>query len=323
MQSYASRVELNKYLAGMKPDWLPGRTIFLTKAGSQAYGTNNADSDLDLRGIAIPPKNILLGYNQSFEQAQKLGEVDIVIFDLQKFLGLASNCNPNIIEILFTAEEDWVFSSPLFEELRAHSHLFLSKKARHTFFGYALSQLKRIKSHRAWLLNPPSHKPSREEYGLSVANKAISAGDHGAYDKLVAEGHTFDENVMAILYKEKAYANALNEWKQYEHWKATRNETRSALEAKFGFDVKHGMHLVRLIRMAHEILLEGKVHVKRPDAEELKAIRNGAWTYDEMIGWAQGMETTLEQAARDSTLPESCDSEAINQLCVRLLEQSL
>jgi len=45
------------------------------------------------------------------------------------------------------------------------------------------------------------------------------------------------------------------------------------LEAKFGFDTKHAMHLIRLLRMAREILETGVVHVKRPDAEELSAIR--------------------------------------------------
>lgn len=317
-----SQAQLRHFLKDMSPSWLPEQAIFLTKAGSQAYGTSTPQSDLDLRGIAIPPRDILLGFVKSFEQAQKLGEVDIVVFDFRKFLGLASNCNPNIIEILFTAEEDWIWASPAYEKLRAHGHLFLSKKAQHTFFGYAMSQLKRIKSHRAWLLNPPKHKPSREEYGLSLANK-VSASDHGAYDKLLEEGHVFDENVMQLLQREKAYANAMTEWKQYENWKNTRNEARASLEAKFSYDVKHGMHLVRLIRMGHEILSQGKVLVKRPDAEELKAIRQGAWTYDHMIEWATNMEQTLNEAAKASLLPESPDLTAINQLCIEILSESL
>lgn len=315
-------ITATEYFKGFGPEWLSERTIFLAKAGSQAYGTNTPNSDLDLRGIAIPPREILLGFTKTFEQAQKTGDVDIVIYDLRKFLGLAANCNPNIIEILFTDEENWLVADESFLLLRRYANLFLSKKARHTFHGYAMSQLKRIRTHRSWLLNPPSHKPTREEYGLSVANK-VTASDMGAYDKLLAEGHVFQDNVMKTLQAEKEYANALTGWTQYQNWKATRNEARASLEANFGYDVKHGMHLVRLIRMAHEILSEGKVLVRRPDAEELKAIRAGAWTYEQLIEWAEGMEASLNEAAKASTLPEDVDHEKINQLCVQILESAL
>jgi len=307
----------------MSPSWLPKGIIFLCKAGSQAYGTNTPTSDLDLRGIAIPPRDILLGFHRTFEQAQKTGDVDVVIYDFRKFLGLAANCNPNIIEILFTDPSDWLVTSPEYELLREHANLFLSRKARHTFYGYALSQLKRIRTHRAWLLNPPNHKPTREEFGLSISHRAVSKGDMGAYDKLLEEGHQFDENVMLTLQKEKAYANALTEWQQYENWRATRNEARAELEAKFGYDVKHGMHLVRLIRMAEEILTKGQVLVKRPDAQELLEIRKGAWSYDKMIAWAENMEKILDTQAKLSDLPEQPDMEKLNFLCMRILDMRL
>jgi hypothetical protein len=48
---------------------------------------------------------------------------------------------------------------------------------------------------------------------------------------------------------------------------------RTELVDKFGYDTKHAMHLVRLIRMAKEILIEGVVHVYRDDREELMDIR--------------------------------------------------
>jgi len=41
--------------------------------------------------------------------------------------------------------------------------------------------------------------------------------------------------------------------------------------------------LVRLLRMCHEILTMGKVIVRRPDAEELLAIRDGVYTYDQLM----------------------------------------
>ena len=43
-------------------------TVFSTIVGSVAYGTNNKDSDLDIRGIAIPDnKSYYYGFLNRFE----------------------------------------------------------------------------------------------------------------------------------------------------------------------------------------------------------------------------------------------------------------
>lgn len=293
----------------------------MTVHGSQAYGTSSPTSDLDVKGIAIPPKEYFLGFNKKFEQAEIKGDPDVVVYDIRKFVSLAAACNPNIIEVLFTDPSDWLLTSNVFDVLHKHRNEFLSAKAVHTFTGYAVAQLKRIRTHKEWLLHPPSHKPTREEFGLSIEHAAVNATDMGAFDKLIAEGHSFDTNVMAILRKEKEYSNALLHWNQFQEWKKSRNEKRAELEAKFGYDTKHAGHLVRLMRMAREILLEGKVLVKRPDAEELKAIRAGSMTYDELMTFAQ--EQDKEIRALKSILPPEPNYEKIDELTVELVEMTL
>ena len=83
------------------------------------------------------------------------------------------------------------------------------------------------------------------------------------------------------------------------------------------------MHLVRLLRMCREILTEGVVRVKRPDAAELREIRNGAWSYDRLIEWAKGEDAALEAVYKTSTLPREPDRAAIDALCVALTEEGL
>ena len=61
------------------------------------------------------------------------------------------------------------------------------------------------------------------------------------------------------------------------------NVKRPELVEKHGYDTKHAMHLWRLLRMCAEILETGRVLVRRPDADELLAIRDGAWRYDAII----------------------------------------
>lgn len=303
-------------------DWLRKNTIFVTVHGSQAYGTSTATSDVDLKGVAIPSKEFFLGAFKNFEQAESSTPYDMVIYNITKFMALAAACNPNIVEVLHTSEDDWVVTSPEFELLYEHRNDFLSKKARHTFSGYAISQLKRIKTHRAWLLNPPTQKPTRKEYGLMEQRK-LSASEMGAMKKLVDDGVAIDANAMELYHREQRYQTKLREWQQYQKWKRERNVKRAALEAKYGYDCKHAMHLVRLMRMCKEILEEGVVRVRRPDADELLAIRNGEWSYDELIEWANNQEKVIENAYVNSNLPEKTDIEKLNKLCVKLVEMHL
>ena len=339
--------------------WLPGRTIFLTKHGSHAYGTNLPTSDLDLKGIAIAPKEYYLGTLNTFEQAEVRAPLDAVIYDIKKFFRLAWDCNPNIIEVLYTDESDWIFPTPtvrtattdLWWRIHGNRDLFLSQKARHTFSGYAVAQLKRIQTHRAWLLNPPKKKPERSDFGLSNAEGTLGRDQLGVInariqklaDNMAGQGWTKDEveavdpvtvehavkelnldaNLVDIIVRERKFASAARYFDAFQKWKTERNPKRAELEAKFGYDTKHAMHLVRLLRMAKEILGEGKVVVKRPDAEDLLRIRAGDWAYDDLIQYAKSAELDLEVIAHHSPLPKAPDRNALDQLLVRLVRQSL
>ena len=82
---------------------------------------------------------------------------------------------------------------------------------------------------------------------------------------------------------------------------------------------KHGMHLVRLLRMCREILTGQGVLVRRPDAEELNAIRDGAWTYEQLMEWAKREDKDLIEVARTSPLPSLPDRHALDALCQELV----
>ena len=147
------------------PNWIEKSTLYLTIFGSHAYGTNIEGSDVDVKGIAIPPKEYFLGYSKKFEQFENK-ELDVVVYDIRKFFKLAADCNPSIIEVLYTEPEDHILLNPLGGRILQLRNQFLSKKAKHTFSGYAISQLKRINLHRRYILNPPKEFPTRQSMGL-------------------------------------------------------------------------------------------------------------------------------------------------------------
>jgi len=351
----------------MKKELVVDNTIFLTIGGSKAYGTNTPESDTDIRGVCIiPDKSYYFGMGiNKFEQMDKGFEDDRVIYDIRKFIGLAAQNNPNILELLFTDESHWFHSSKYWRKLHRHRHKFLSKNVRYRFTGYAYAQLNRIKRHRGYLLNPPNKKPERSDYGLPEKQKLISNDDMGAFQWLLAHllkgtldymnlsdeakaelkdvnyigavqrgipdkcwnevqkltGAT-DEWIESMM-REKRYINALNEWNAYQTWKKKRNKDRMKLEKDYGYDTKHAMHLVRLMRMCIEILEEGRVKVYRPDREELKSIRNGAWTYDQIIQYAKECEQKVAELYETTKLPKNPDRAFLDQLCYNLVEDYL
>jgi len=135
----------------------------------------------------------------------------------------------------------------------------------------------------------------------------------------------FSDNFIELLNKEKQYRSAVKEWDQYQTWVKNRNPKRAELEAKFGFDLKHAVHLVRLSRSCYELLSTGKLNVNRAgiDADELLAIRNGAWTYEQLETWFEEQATRNREAEKNSPLPKTCDMEKIDKLCIELIEECL
>lgn len=347
--------------------WLPSRTILLTKHGSHAYGLNTPSSDLDVKGVAVPPREYFVGYLNRFEQAEGK-DPDLAIYDIRKFFTLAADCNPNIIEVLFTDPSDHLQVMPAGELMLANRDAFLSTKAKHTFSGYAMSQMKRINTHYRYLKNPPKAFPDRTSFGLRAENEMtpeqrdsigsamamvtkevatwddLSWTDLSEPDRVGLKNHLtdymtrvavtkddlfvntarsigLDDNLIELLQREKRWRAAKAEWDSYQNWKATRNPQRAAIEEKYGYDCKHAMHLCRLLKMCREILSTGKVIVKRPDREELLSIRNGAWTYEQLVEFAEREDKELSELAKTSPLPKQPDRAMLDRLCIEIVER--
>jgi hypothetical protein len=292
--------------------------------GSHLYGTATPDSDLDIRGVIIPTEEFYLGYLEKVEQVES-HKPDETFWEITKFFQLCLDNNPNILELLFIpiySDYTEAFTSE-WEEIVAHRYLFLSTKAKHTFSGYAVSQLHRIKQHREWLLHPPSHKPTRQEFDLPDTN-TITKDQIGAYDELLAHGETIELSVpgLEVLRKEKAFINANTYWGKYQEWATNRNKDRAVLEAHYGYDTKHASHLIRLINEGKELLTKGIITFPRPDAELLRDIRNGKYTYDELMNML-GEDVDSNFNGIESILPHTPNRKDADILCRKLVKSRL
>ena len=95
---------------------LGNNIILLTIGGSYAYGTNNENSDIDIRGCALNTKMQILT-NQNFEQRVDVN-TDTTIYAFNKLISLLSSVNPNTIELLGNKPEYYFYVHPIGQELR-------------------------------------------------------------------------------------------------------------------------------------------------------------------------------------------------------------
>jgi hypothetical protein len=349
--------------------WLKSNTIFLTVVGSQSYGLATSESDIDYKGLAIPPKDYYIGFAKKFEQAEfRTPNPDCCIFNLVKWIALACDNNPSVIEILWTDPEFYVISSPYWDSIVDNRDKFLSKNVRWRFAGYGIQQLRKLQRHYKYLRNPPKQPPTRADFDLpeyfvlpkdqlqaaealiqkrldcwnpkwegvdeskrielmnEITNILVEVAGASLYlekEKLwktAAINIGMDINFIELINSEKRYKAAKEEWRHYMEWKEHRNTKRAAIEAKVGYDGKDAAALVRLMRMAKEILTTGKVIVKRPDREELLAIKNGLWSYEQVIEFAENADKELNSLYESSPLPYSPNREYIQDLCVGIVD---
>jgi hypothetical protein len=83
------------------------------------------------------------------------------------------------------------------------------------------------------------------------------------------------------------------------------------------------MHLIRLMKMCKEILVSGKVVVKRHDRDELLAIRSGTWTYDEIVEYAETLDIECEELYKTSSLRKEPDRVMLDNKLVDITERYL
>jgi predicted nucleotidyltransferase len=362
--------------------YVENHTIFECVVGSQAYGISTPESDEDRAGVMIPGKEFFYGL-QRFEQFQGFKE-DKTIYDFRKAISLIADNNPNMIDLLCIPERCIVKNTKFWQEIMDNANLFISKKCRYTYQGYAYSQIKRIETHRAYILNPLKKKPERNEFGLKETSifetsqlKALISieslfnyvkeedretflneldtvyGDEvvplfhkylnpdrknivldflqtalqnqlNTFTSLGKKSYVKDEFVEEAE-KELKYISSMKNWQRYEEWKKHRNKKRAILEEKFGMDCKHCAHCVRLINMSKEILQTGKVNVDRTniDAVEIKAIRNGAWTFEQLKNYAEKFDNELNELYQKSILQKSPQTKKIDELCINIIDKYL
>jgi predicted nucleotidyltransferase len=111
---------------------------------------NLATDDTDWYGLYIPPPSKVLGLDREdhfvFTTGGKLGgngpwDVDVCLYTLMKWAGLAVKGNPSALHFLFVPLE---FTTDTWNHVSTRSEIFLAKGHVKPFLGFADDQMKRL-----------------------------------------------------------------------------------------------------------------------------------------------------------------------------------
>jgi len=118
--------------------------------GSHAYGLAVPESDEDIRGIFIMPRDGFYGFDYVPQVANETN--DIVYYELGRFMELLLKNNPTVMELLQTPADCVCIQHACIKKLQ--SFPFLSRLCEATFAGYAFTQIQKAKG-----LNKKIHNP--------------------------------------------------------------------------------------------------------------------------------------------------------------------
>jgi predicted nucleotidyltransferase len=300
--------------------------IILGLGGSHAYGTNNENSDLDVRGVAThSPEDILTrkGFDQVVNEA-----TDTTVYSLEKIINLLSNCNPNTIEILGLEPWQYLYISDIGKALIDNRDMFLSKRAVHTFGGYANSQLRRLSNKAVRLVGQEERErhilASIENARYSYPEKYFNYPDDSIrlyIDKAVQEDYDTEifMDVHLTHYPLRDYKSMWSEMHNIvkDYSKIGKRNSHAIEHDKLG---KHMMHLVRLYLMCFDILEKGEINTyRKKDHDFLMDIRNGKYLDDdrqpteEFYDIVDEFENKLEYLKDHTDLPPNPDYNRINK----------
>ncbi|MGB8452668.1 MAG: nucleotidyltransferase domain-containing protein [Anaerocolumna sp.] len=317
-----------------KDEHLGKHIILLGLAGSYSYGTNNENSDIDLRGVMLNRKSDLIGLTQYEQYVDDY--TDTTIYTFNKMVTLLLSCNPNTLELLGLNPEHYLYLNEIGQSLIDHTDLFLSKRAIQSFGGYADAQLRRLQNALA-----------RDSYPQSEKEKHIFNSVKNAMHDFMKHYEKFENGSMKI-YTDKAvnpemdteifvdanlthyplrdYKNIWNEMnnivKDYDKiGKRNRKKDDNHLN-------KHAMHLIRLFMMVIDILEKGEINTYRK-AEHglLLSIRRGDYQKEdgtftkEFYEIVSDYERKLNEASQYTRLPDEPDMTKVQEYVMSVNEK--
>ena len=281
--------------------------LLVYRVGSHLYGTDTPTSDEDFSGVFMPDEDSVFGFERidqvdmSVKSKREDGKndgdaVDMVLYEFRKFVRLALDNNPNILEQMFVNKENVVFSDKggFGNALLANAEKFPHAGLKEKFLGYAFSQKHKmvirtdnysaLENALEWLIDYVKTPEDGKTLLVEVLPKKLPfmsvKGDNVLVGDLLFQKHFMLRKVIKMV------AERLS--------KATH---RVSLLTKHGYDTKFGSHLLRLMLEGIELLKTGRIEFPLKERQLILDVKLGKYKMTEVLKMAEDLENQVEDMA--------------------------
>ena len=319
------------------------KVILKIRAGSHLYGLDTPMSDEDYIGVYLSTPDELLGLNKSEiidESVVSKGElgkntqdaVDCKYYELRKFCQLCLNANPTILELLYAPDENIVEIDKFGKLLMQSRNLFLSTKIKHSFVGYAHSQIHKSQVKTENLQELKDALEYFETLDEVDRNKML-------YDffKLDRVSHPFnshwsvpkittDKNFPSYVIIGDLKFNNQKIKSVIEKIKLRVDNATNRAEGmlKHGCDPKFVSHTLRLLDEGEELLTTGFLELPLKNREYLLKVKKAELDFVDVLKEADERIKKLEEMKdEDTVLTKKPDSKAVERLVISIYKDYL
>lgn len=201
-------------------------TILRCTVGSEAYGLSTDASDKDEKGVCVEPFEVFCGLGGEFEQFEyrtaaertgqhdaksEIGDLDLTVYSLRKFLRLATYGNPNIIELLFLKKPHVLKGDARGMRLQELYGSIVSRQCGRRYLGYMEAQKQRLLGERGQMRVTRTELIGKHGYDTKYALHVLRLGFQGV--ELLETGKLvlpIEEPTHSILAEVKAGRQTLD-----------------------------------------------------------------------------------------------------------------
>lgn len=286
--------------------------IFRGIVGSHAYGTANAQSDTDMRGVFVVPSYEYVRLAPPPKQVSDERN-DRTYYSLLRFCELMAEANPTTMEMLYLPKDCIQKTTTAFELMEKNREMFISQLAVESHLGYAVSQNKKARGCNKRVWNPwPEEPPVPEDYctfvadvrkhpkplaesgvnlqtckaapvAKNVVSDILSVYDYGAETGGVFRGGkpvVFDvpkedaeKRIGILIFNKQAFESAKRQHQEYWAWKRNRNNARWIRQERGELDYD-AKNMMHLTRLlfSGENIVKYGEPIVRFDGEKLRTL---------------------------------------------------
>lgn len=329
--------------------------LYLSIVGSQLYGTDDENSDLDLMGVYLPAKESLLLGDTRYSYAKfstcrdkkknNSSDIDIELWSIHKFMDLLQKGDTNAYDLLFSKTDisKVLYSCREFSEIfKNRSNLIGFQPIINGFIGYAANQVKRYisKGRNYRILSYILNYFNRQDIDYNPNDRLDDWVDSlikSFQTEIMIENSgndilnlrlTFHEHENNLVYLK------VNDYKKYPvtirmkdflfSIKKWTNKYGSRVKNSDGIDWTSIYHAFRVLHMAHQLDFTGDLNFPfdQKTVDKLLNIKYGNENFDEVVKKIEQSKNRIEEnLSKTFELREYPDEEYMQDIILNLYSE--